>query len=41
LEANRATLEAFCKFAFEQGVAKRLMQPEELFAKTTLARHRV
>jgi 4,5-dihydroxyphthalate decarboxylase len=41
VDANRATLTAFCKFAFEQGVAKRLMQPEELFAKTVLGRHRV
>lgn len=41
VEANRATLEAFCKFSFEQGVAQRLMQPEELFPATTLGRHRV
>lgn len=41
VEANRATLTAFCKFAFEQGVAKRLMQPEELFPITAQGRHRV
>ena len=41
VEDNRATLEAFCQFAFEQGVAKRLMQPEELFPESTLGRHRV
>lgn len=35
LEANRVTLEAFARFAFEQGVAARLMAVEELFAKST------
>jgi 4,5-dihydroxyphthalate decarboxylase len=35
LEANRTTLEAFARFAFEQGVAGRLMPIEELFAETT------
>jgi len=41
VEDNRATLEAFCKFAFEQGVARRLIAPEELFPKSTLGRFRV
>lgn len=41
VEANRPTLEAFCQFAFEQGVAKRLMAPEELFPESTLGRYRV
>jgi 4,5-dihydroxyphthalate decarboxylase len=36
LEANRRTLEAFLAFAYEQGVAARLLEPEELFAPTTL-----
>jgi 4,5-dihydroxyphthalate decarboxylase len=36
LAANRVTLEAFARFAFEQGVADRLMDVEELFAKSTL-----
>lgn len=31
IEANRATLEAFCRFGFEQGVACRLLTPDELF----------
>jgi 4,5-dihydroxyphthalate decarboxylase len=35
LEANRQTLEAFLLFAYEQGVASRLLEPEELFAPTT------
>jgi 4,5-dihydroxyphthalate decarboxylase len=35
LEANRRTLEAFLAFAHEQGVASRLLEPEELFAPTT------
>jgi 4,5-dihydroxyphthalate decarboxylase len=35
-EANRRTLEAFLSFAHEQGVADRLMEPEELFEPTTL-----
>ncbi len=41
VDDNRATLQAFCQFSFEQGVAQRLLQPEELFAKTALGRHRV
>jgi 4,5-dihydroxyphthalate decarboxylase len=36
LEANRHTLEAFLVFAHQQGVAERLVEPEELFAPTTL-----
>jgi 4,5-dihydroxyphthalate decarboxylase len=41
LEANRATLEAFLCFAYEQGVCPRLLKPEELFAKTVLTSFRV
>lgn len=36
LEPNRRTLEAFLAFAYEQGVAERLMDPAELFEATTL-----
>jgi 4,5-dihydroxyphthalate decarboxylase len=35
IEANRRTLEAFLGFAYEQGVAERLLEPEDLFAPTT------
>ncbi|MEI7806550.1 MAG: 4,5-dihydroxyphthalate decarboxylase [Hyphomicrobiales bacterium] len=31
LEANRKTLDAFCRFAHDQGVTTRRMTPEELF----------
>lgn len=31
LEANRTTLEAFCRYAFDQGVCARALAPEELF----------
>lgn len=31
LDANRATLDAFLQYAFEQGVCHRRLQPEELF----------
>lgn len=32
IEANRKTLEAFCRYAHEQGIAHRLVEPEALFA---------
>ena len=35
LEANRPTLEAFLKFAHEQGVCHRLLTPEEIFPPQT------
>lgn len=35
VEPNRATLQAFTRYAFEQGVAARHMAPEELFAPET------
>lgn len=41
VEENRATLEAFTRWAFEQGVAARLVEPEELFAPQVLDRYRV
>ena len=37
IEANRPTLEAFLKYAFEQGVCRRPLAPEELFAPETLS----
>lgn len=36
IEANRATLETFLGFAAEQGVARRRLEVEELFAPTVL-----
>ncbi len=38
---NLATLRAFAQYAHEQGVARRLMAPEELFAPQTLETFRV
>jgi 4,5-dihydroxyphthalate decarboxylase len=38
---NRTTLDAFCQFAFEQGVAKVRLQPEDLFPASTLGQVRV
>lgn len=36
LEANRKTVAALCRYSFEQGLAARLLSPEELFAPETL-----
>lgn len=33
IEENRAALELFLRYAYEQGIARRLMQPEEIFPK--------
>ncbi len=41
VEGNRATLQAFARYAHEQGVARRLMAPEELFAPQTLETFKV
>ena len=41
VEANRATLDAFVRFAWEQGVAQRPMTPEDLFLPSTLSPVRV
>ena len=41
VDANRVTLEAFARFAHEQGVARRLLTPDELFAPQVLGRYRV
>ena len=35
-EKNRDTLATFLRYSFEQGLSKRLLQPEELFAPETL-----
>ena len=35
VEANRRSLEAFLQYAFEQGVARRKLAPEEIFAPET------
>jgi 4,5-dihydroxyphthalate decarboxylase len=40
VEENRVTLDAFTRWAHEQGVASRLVQPEELFAPQVLEHHR-
>ncbi len=36
LEANRTTLETACRYSYEQGLSKRLVEPAELFAPNTL-----
>jgi 4,5-dihydroxyphthalate decarboxylase len=41
IEPNRTTLEAFCRFGFEQGSCARLLNIEELFAPETQAQWRV
>lgn len=41
IEPNRRTLEAFLQFAHEQGVAKRRLSPEDLFAPETHSEYRV
>lgn len=41
VEPNRVTIEAFARYAFEQGVASRLMQPDELFAREVLSTFKV
>ncbi|MFL4999259.1 MAG: 4,5-dihydroxyphthalate decarboxylase, partial [Xanthobacteraceae bacterium] len=33
VEANRPTLEAFCRFAHQQGITERQMSPDELFPR--------
>jgi 4,5-dihydroxyphthalate decarboxylase len=33
VEANRPTLEAFCRFAHQQGITQRQMSPDELFPR--------
>ena len=41
IERNRATLEAFVQYGFEQGVSKRRLKVEELFAPETLERAKI
>ena len=41
LEANRKTLEAFCRFAHEQGVTAKRLTPDDLFPKEVRASVRV
>ena len=41
LEANRTTLEAFCRYAFEQGVCHREVAVEELFPPEVLSAFRI
>ena len=41
VDANRATLDAFCGFAFEQGITSRRLEPHELFAPETLDKVKV
>jgi 4,5-dihydroxyphthalate decarboxylase len=41
VEPNRATLDAFLQYAFEQGVCHRRLAPEDLFPKEVTERYRV
>jgi len=41
VDGNRVTLEAFTRYAHEQGVAARRLEPEELFAPQVLGQYRV
>jgi 4,5-dihydroxyphthalate decarboxylase len=41
IEPNRPTLEAFLRYAFEQGVAKKHLAPEDLFARETLEHFKI
>jgi 4,5-dihydroxyphthalate decarboxylase len=41
LEANRKALETFLRYHHEQGLSRRRFQPEELFARETLASFKV
>ena len=41
IEPNRRTLEAFVQYGFEQGVSKRPLKVEELFAPETLERAKI
>jgi 4,5-dihydroxyphthalate decarboxylase len=37
VDANRSAIDALCRYSFDQGIAPRLLKPEELFAPETLA----
>jgi len=38
---NRKVIEAICRYSFEQGLSKRLVEPEELFAKETFDMYKI
>jgi 4,5-dihydroxyphthalate decarboxylase len=40
-EKNRKTLSTFLRYSFEQGLSKRLLQPEELFVPEALESFRI
>lgn len=40
-EANRHVIETFLRYHHEQGLSKRRLQPEELFAPETLAAYKI
>jgi 4,5-dihydroxyphthalate decarboxylase len=37
IEPNRSTLELFLRYAHEQGIARRLVKPEEIFPPGIMA----
>jgi 4,5-dihydroxyphthalate decarboxylase len=41
IEENRSTLELFLQYAHEQGVAHRLMKPEDIFPKGIMIAGRI
>ena len=41
IEENRATLETFARYCYEQGVADRFMSPEDLFFENTFESFKV
>jgi len=41
VEPNRATLEAYLRYAFEQGICRRRLAVEDLFAPETLSSYRI
>ena len=41
IEENRATLETFTRYCFEQGIADSLMSPEDLFFENTFESFKV
>ena len=41
VEPNRKTLETFLRYCYEQGLAKRLLKPEEIFAPETVEQFKI
>jgi 4,5-dihydroxyphthalate decarboxylase len=41
IEPNRATLEAYLQYAFEQGVCRRRLAVEDVFAPETLSSYKI